>query len=84
MVNTGPPFARSIKVGSMPIYLYANPHVNYSSPTAAASALEYDSNSQRLFVGLGSGLLHVSQSIKSLHVNYGIVVIQLKHSKDTL
>jgi WD40 repeat protein len=25
---------------------------------AAASALEYDSNSQRLFVGLGSGLLH--------------------------
>lgn len=38
----------------------ADVFANCAPLVASASALEYDSNSQRLFVGLSTGLLHVS------------------------
>ena len=41
--------------------------------TAATSALDYDHKSHRLFVGLGSGLVHVSLLLRQETVNSALL-----------
>ena len=44
--------------------------------TAATSALDYDHKSHRLFVGLGSGLVHVSLLLRQETVNSALLILK--------